>query len=36
MRVELYFARGAERPAVELACAGTLVADEVLATCQTR
>jgi hypothetical protein len=29
MRVELYFARGAERPAVELACAGTLVADDL-------
>ena len=29
IRVELYFARGAERPAVELACAGTLVADDL-------
>ncbi|MBN2574358.1 MAG: ATP-binding protein [Deltaproteobacteria bacterium] len=29
MRIELYFARGAERPAVELACAGTLVADDL-------
>jgi len=29
LRVELYFARGAERPAVELACAGTLVADDL-------
>jgi hypothetical protein len=29
LRIELYFARGAERPAVELACAGTLVADDL-------
>ena len=29
MRIELYFARGAEHPAVELACAGTLVADDL-------
>ncbi len=29
MRVELYFARGAEAPVVELACAGTLVADDL-------
>jgi hypothetical protein len=29
MRVELYFARGAERPGVELACAGTLVGDDL-------
>ena len=29
MRIELYFARGAERPVVELACAGTLVADDL-------
>ena len=29
IRVELYFSRGAERPAVELACAGTLVADDL-------
>jgi hypothetical protein len=31
MRLELYLARGAERPAVELGCAGTLVADDVAA-----
>jgi len=29
LRIELYFSRGAERPAVELACAGTLVADDL-------
>ncbi|MEP6654691.1 MAG: ATP-binding protein [Myxococcales bacterium] len=29
IRVELYCARGAEAPAVELACAGTLVADDL-------
>lgn len=29
VRVELYVARGAERPAVQLACAGTLVADDI-------
>ncbi|HEY6035391.1 MAG TPA: ATP-binding protein [Kofleriaceae bacterium] len=29
IRVELYFARGAERPAIQLACAGTLVADDI-------
>jgi hypothetical protein len=29
LRVELYLARGAERTAVELACAGTLVADDL-------
>jgi hypothetical protein len=29
LHVELYFSRGAERPAVELACAGTLVADDL-------
>ena len=29
IRIELYFARGAERPMVELACAGTLVADDL-------
>ncbi|HEU4382100.1 MAG TPA: ATP-binding protein [Anaeromyxobacteraceae bacterium] len=29
MRVELYLARGAERPAVQVSCAGTLVADDV-------
>ena len=28
-RVELYLARGAERPAVHLACAGTLVAEDI-------
>ncbi len=27
--VELYLARGAERPAIQLACAGTLVADDI-------
>lgn len=31
MRLELYLARGAERPAVELGCAGTLVADDLAA-----
>ena len=29
VRVELYLARGAERPAIQLACAGTLVADDI-------
>ncbi len=29
LRVELYAARGAERPAVQVACAGTLVADDI-------
>jgi hypothetical protein len=29
LRIELYLSRGAERPAVELACAGTLVADDL-------
>jgi hypothetical protein len=29
MRVEIYLARGAERPAIQLACAGTLVADDI-------
>lgn len=29
LRVELYLARGAERPAVQVGCAGTLVADDV-------
>lgn len=29
IRVELYLARGAERPAIQLACAGTLVADDL-------
>jgi hypothetical protein len=29
LRVELYLARGAERPAVQVACAGTLVADDI-------
>jgi hypothetical protein len=29
MRVELYLARGAERPAIQIACAGTLVADDI-------
>lgn len=29
IRVELYLSRGAERPAIQLACAGTLVADDV-------
>lgn len=29
LRVELYLARGAERPAIQVACAGTLVADDV-------
>ncbi len=29
VRVELYLARGAERPAVQVACAGTLVADDI-------
>jgi hypothetical protein len=31
IRVELYFSRGAEAPVVELACAGTLVADDLQA-----
>ena len=31
IRVELYLARGAERPAIQLACAGTLVADDIAA-----
>ena len=36
IRLDLYFARGAERATVELACAGTLVADDLwpLATYQ--
>jgi hypothetical protein len=29
IRVELYLARGVERPAIQLACAGTLVADDI-------
>ncbi len=29
VRVELYLARGVERPAVQVACAGTLVADDI-------
>jgi len=29
IRVELFLARGAERPAIQLACAGTLVADDI-------
>lgn len=29
LRVDLYFARGAEAPVVELSCAGTLVADDL-------
>jgi hypothetical protein len=29
VRVELYLARGAERPAIQVACAGTLVADDI-------
>lgn len=29
MRVELYLSPGAERPAIHLACAGTLVADDI-------
>ena len=29
IKVEIYLARGAERPAVQVACAGTLVADDV-------
>jgi hypothetical protein len=29
IRVELYLARGADRPAIQVACAGTLVADDV-------
>lgn len=29
LRVELYLARGAERPAIQVACAGTLVADDL-------
>jgi hypothetical protein len=28
-RIELYLARGAERPAIQLSCAGTLVADDI-------
>ena len=28
MRLELYLARGAERPAIQVSCAGTLVADD--------
>jgi len=28
-RVELYLARGAERPAIQVSCAGTLVADDI-------
>jgi hypothetical protein len=31
LRVELYLARGAEQPAIQVACAGTLVADDVAA-----
>lgn len=29
IRVEIYLARGADRPAIQLACAGTLVADDL-------
>lgn len=29
VRVELYLARGADRPAVQVSCAGTLVADDI-------
>src|SRR5439155_4648660 len=29
VHVELYLARGAERPAIQVSCAGTLVADEI-------
>jgi hypothetical protein len=29
VRVELYLARGAERPAIQVSCAGTLVADDI-------
>ncbi len=29
LRVELYLARGSERPAIQIACAGTLVADDI-------
>jgi hypothetical protein len=29
IRVELYLARGADRPAIQLACAGTLVAEDI-------
>jgi hypothetical protein len=29
IRAELYLARGAERPAIQVACAGTLVADDI-------
>ena len=29
LRVELYFARGAERPAIQVACLGTVVADDI-------
>jgi hypothetical protein len=30
VRLELYLARGAERPAIQVACAGTLVADDIV------
>ena len=29
LRLELYLARGAERPAIQVSCAGTLVADDI-------
>jgi hypothetical protein len=29
VRLELYLARGAERPAIEVSCAGTIVADDI-------
>jgi hypothetical protein len=29
IRIELYLSRGTERPAIQLACAGTLVADDI-------
>ncbi len=29
MRLELYLARGAERPSIQVACSGTLVADDI-------
>jgi hypothetical protein len=29
VRVELYFARGSSRPAIEVSCAGTVVADDI-------
>jgi hypothetical protein len=29
LRVELYLARGSERPAIQVACAGTVVADDI-------